>query len=63
MIAMILTQVTESAWYMEHAWSLIVALMAFLKVVVNLVPSEKPRDVFGILDKIVNALVPDQVKK
>ena len=63
MIGMILTQVTESPWYIENAWSLIVALMAFLKVVVNLVPSEKPRDVFGILDKIVNALVPDNVKK
>tara|TARA_R100001460_G_scaffold47078_1_gene84839 strand:- start:169 stop:360 length:192 start_codon:yes stop_codon:yes gene_type:complete len=63
MIGMILTQVTESPWYIEHAWSLIVALMAFLKVVVNLVPSEKPRDVFGILDKIVNALVPDNIKK
>jgi hypothetical protein len=63
MIAMILTQVTESPWYIEHAWSLIVALMAFLKVVVNLVPSEKPREVFGILDKIVNALVPDNIKK
>jgi hypothetical protein len=63
MIAMILTQVTESPWYIEHAWSLIVALMAFVKVVVNLVPSEKPREVFGILDKIVNALVPDNIKK
>jgi len=63
MIAMILTQVTESPWYIEHAWSLIVALMAFLKVVVNLVPSDKPREVFGILDKIVNALVPDNIKK
>ena len=63
MIGMILTQVTGSPWYIENAWSLIVALMAFLKVVVNLVPSEKPRDVFGILDKIVNALVPDNIKK
>ena len=63
MIAMILTQVSESPWYIENAWSLNVALMAFLKVVVNLVPSEKPREVFGILDKIVNALVPDNIKK
>jgi len=62
MMTMILTQVAQ-AWYIEHTWSLIVALMAFLKVVVNLVPSEKPRDVFGILDKIVNALVPDNIKK
>jgi|DEB0MinimDraft_12_1074336.scaffolds.fasta_scaffold141891_2 hypothetical protein len=63
MITMILTQVTESPWYINHAWELILALLAFLKVVVNLVPSDKPREVFGILDKIVNALVPDRLKK
>ena len=63
MIASILTQVTESAWHVEHAWELILALMTFLKVVGNLIPSEKPREVFAILDKIVNALVPDRVKK
>ena len=63
MIATILTQVSESAWYMDHAWELVLALMTFLKVVGNLIPSEKPREVFAILDKIVNALVPDRVKQ
>lgn len=63
MIATILTQVSESAWYIDHAWELVLALMTFLKVVGNLIPSEKPREVFAILDKIVNALVPDRVKQ
>jgi hypothetical protein len=36
--------------------------MTFLKVVGNLIPSEKPREVFAIMDKIINALVPDRVK-
>jgi len=63
MISTILLQVSDSSWVLDHAWELVLALMAFLKVVVNLVPSDKPREVFGILDKIVNALVPDRLKK
>lgn len=63
MIASIFAQVSESAWYIDHAWELVLALMTFLKVIGNLIPSEKPREVFAILDKIVNALVPDRVKE
>jgi len=58
---MILTQV--SAWYIDHIWEILLALLAFLKVMGNLIPSDKPREVFAILDKIVNALVPDNIKK
>jgi len=61
MIGMILTQV--SAWYIDHIWEILLALLAFLKVMGNLIPSDKPREVFAILDKIVNALVPDNIKK
>lgn len=63
MITAILTQVSDSAWYIDHVWEILLALMAFLKVIGNLIPSEKPREVFAILDKIVNALVPDRLKK
>jgi hypothetical protein len=62
MITAILTQATASAWYIEHIWEILLALMTFLKVVGNLIPSEKPREVFAIMDKIINALVPDRVK-
>lgn len=70
MIAHILTQVdtlavateTTGTWYIDHVWEILLALMAFLKVVGNLIPSDKPREVFTILDKIVNALVPDRRK-
>ena len=70
MIAHILTQVdtlavaTEATgtWYIDHVWEILLALMAFLKVVGNLIPSDKPREVFTVLDKIVNALVPDRRK-
>jgi len=70
MIAHILTQVDTLAvasevtgtWYIDHVWEILLALMAFLKVIGNLVPSDKPREVFTVLDKIVNALVPDRRK-
>lgn len=51
-----------STWYIDHVWEILLALMAFLKVIGNLVPSDKPQEVFAILDKIVNALVPDRRK-
>ena len=60
MISTILLE--ASTWYIDHIWEILLALMAFLKVIGNLVPSYKPREVFAILDKIVNALVPDRRK-
>jgi len=64
MMTAILTQVAESAWYVENFWPLVIALMAPLKAVMNLVPTDsKAPDVFGVLDKIVSALIPDRLKK
>ena len=60
MISTILLE--ASTWYIDYVWEILLALMAFLKVIGNLVPSDKPREVFAILDKIVNALVPDRRK-
>ena len=51
-----------STWSIDHVWEILLALMAFLKAIGNLAPSDKPREVFAILDKIVNALVPDRRK-
>lgn len=50
-------------WYIENVWIIVVAIMSAAKVIINLVPTEKPKAVFGILDKIVNALIPDNIKK
>lgn len=52
----------ETNWIVENFWPLSIALLTFLKALGNLLPSEKPREVFAILDKIVNALVPDNIK-
>jgi hypothetical protein len=46
----------------EHWLELLIALLAFLKVVVNLTPTEKDNKVFGWLDSIINAIIPDKKK-
>lgn len=44
----------------ENWAELTLALLAFIKVCVNLLPSESPaHGVFETLDKVINALVPD----
>jgi hypothetical protein len=42
---------------------IILALMAFVKVVVNLTPTEADNKVFGWLDVLINAIVADRRKQ
>jgi len=51
-----------SPWWSDHLWEIGLAFFAFLKVVVNLVPSDKPREIFSLLDRVITALVPDRRK-
>lgn len=39
---------------------LLVGLMAFAKVIVNLIPSEKPIQVWTWIDVLINAIITDQ---
>jgi hypothetical protein len=39
------------------------ALMAFVKVIVNLTPTEADNKVFGWLDTLINAIVADRRKE
>ena len=41
---------------------LIIGLMAFIKIIVNLTPTEKDNQVFGYLDALINMIVKDRVK-
>ena len=41
---------------------LAIAALAFIKVIVNLTPTEKDNKVFGYLDSIISALIPDRRK-
>jgi hypothetical protein len=51
-----------SEFFTEHWLELLVAAMAFIKVVVNLTPTEKDNEIFGLLDTIINAVIPDRRK-
>jgi hypothetical protein len=42
---------------------IILALMAFVKVIVNLTPTEADNKVFGWLDTLINAIVNDRRKE
>ena len=42
---------------------ILLALMAFVKVIVNLTPTEADNKVFGWLDVLINAIVADRKKK
>jgi hypothetical protein len=46
----------------ENWIPLLIALMAFAKVVVNLTPTESDNQVFGIIDTIINAIIPNRKK-
>ena len=38
-------------------------LMAFIKVIVNLTPTEKDNAVFGQIDSLINYFIKDDVRK
>ena len=42
---------------------LLIGLMAFIKVVVNLTPTETDNQVFGWFDTLINMIVQDRIKK
>lgn len=49
--------------FLIHNWGEIaIALLAFVKVIVNLTPTEKDNHVFGYLDTLVNMVIADKKK-
>tara|TARA_R100000664_G_scaffold23184_1_gene32765 strand:- start:232 stop:414 length:183 start_codon:yes stop_codon:yes gene_type:complete len=43
-----------------HWAEVLLAFMLFVKTIINLLPSDaKARNIFGLLDTLVNAIVPD----
>jgi len=47
----------------ENWAALLIGALAFLKVVVNLTPTEKDNQVFGYLDLLITAITGDRRKK
>lgn len=46
----------------ENWLELLIALMTFAKVVTNLTPTEKDNKIFGWLDSIIDAVIPNYKK-
>tara|TARA_R110002073_G_scaffold295716_2_gene461658 strand:+ start:614 stop:784 length:171 start_codon:yes stop_codon:yes gene_type:complete len=44
---------------LENWLELLIGLMAFIKVVTNLTPTEKDNKIFTWIDTIINAIVPN----
>jgi hypothetical protein len=51
-----------SNFFIENWGELVIGLLAFVKVIVNLTPTEKDNKVFAKLDGLVNLLVTDRLK-
>jgi len=47
----------------NHWAEIALAVLALLKVIVNLTPTEKDNKIFGWLDTIIDAIVPKYNKK
>ena len=45
-----------------HLAELVIGLLAFIKVIVNLTPTEEDNAVFGKLDTIINFFIKDKLK-
>jgi hypothetical protein len=50
-------------WFLNNWGELILGFMAFVKIVVNITPTETDNKVFGYLDLLINAIVGDRRKK
>ena len=51
---------TMEPWYVTHYVELIFIVLAAVKAVLNLVPSEKPRQVFGYIDTFIGLIFKDR---
>jgi len=52
-----------SAFIINHIAELIIGLLAFVKLIVNLTPTEKDNQVFGYIDTFLNMIIADRVKR
>ena len=47
---------------MHNLAELIIGVMALIKLVVNLTPTEKDNQVFGYIDSLLNMIISDRIK-
>ena len=49
-------------FFLDHWIELAIGLMAFVKIIVNLTPTESDNQIFGYLDTIITAITGDRRK-
>ena len=50
--------------FIYNNWlELLIAVMALVKVITNLTPTDKDNNIFGWIDKLINIVVPNYNKK
>jgi len=49
-------------FWMQNWGELLIGLMAFVKIIVNITPTEKDNQIFGWLDSLINMIVTDKKK-
>ncbi len=47
---------------LDNLAALVFGLLAFIKIIVNLTPTEKDNQVFGYIDLLINAIFADRIK-
>jgi len=47
---------------LDNLGDLVIGVLALIKVVVNLTPTEKDNQVFGYIDSLVNMIITDRKK-
>jgi len=53
----------SEGWFtLGNMTEILVALMALAKIVINITPTEKDNKVFGLLDSVLNTIVPSRSK-
>ena len=52
-----------ASFFSENWGELVLIALAALKAALNLLPSDKPVQVFGCLDSLVNFLISDKISK
>lgn len=50
-------------FFLDHWVELLIGLMAFVKIVVNLTPTESDNQIFGYLDVLITAITGDRRKR
>ena len=47
---------------LDNLGELVIGLLAFVKIIVNITPTEKDNQVFGWLDALINMIITDRKK-